>query len=363
MGEKKLKIAFVSIYSGAVNRGVETVVHELASRLSHTHIVDVYQQGDIKEGLPYTTIRIPLSLKSNTPKLPVKDWRRRLFMDYWGRRVGLFSIQAALQVYGKNYDIVVTTNGGWQAFVFRLLTLFTKPKHVVLGGSGIGWDDRINLMCLPDSFVAPTTLAATWAKSLIPFAKVSYIPNGVNTSRFTPKGKKYATKLPHPIILSVGAFTEEKNLSVVIDAVAKTKASLLLVGDGPQKESLHALGKKLMKNRFELMESSYEKMPEIYRAADLFTLVPSTREAFGLVYLEAMASGIPVVAIDDPIRHEITGDAGLFVADPTDSEAYSKVLSTALSMKWGNRPRVQSLRFSWDTIAKEFEAHFFTLVK
>lgn len=363
MGEKKLKIAFVSIYSGTVNRGVETVVQELATRLSRTHTVEVYQQGYIKVGLSYKTMRIPTHIIWEKPSAGAKDWRKRFFLDYWGRTVGIFSMAAALKIVKGNYDIVVTTNGGWQTLVFRLLTLFTNPKHVVLGGSGIGWDDRVNLMCLPDSFVAPTTLAATWAKSVVPFAKVTYIPNGVNTTRFTPKGPKYATKLSRPLIVAVGALTEGKNLDLVIRAVAHTNASLLIVGDGGKRTEYTKLGKKLLGKRFNLVTVPYDDMPKIYRAADLFTLVPTTREAFGLVYLEAMASNVPVVAIDDPIRHEIIGNAGLFVSNPHDSEAYAKTLTEALSKKWGNLPRVQSTRFSWDTIAKEFEAHFLNLVK
>ena len=73
-----------------------------------------------------------------------------------------------------------------------------------------------------------------------------------------------------------------------------------------------------------------------------------------------MASGLAVVATDDPIRREIVGDAGLFV-DPTDTKEYLKVLEKALKIKWGSKPRLQAEKFDWDKIAKDYEKLFLEL--
>jgi len=67
-----------------------------------------------------------------------------------------------------------------------------------------------------------------------------------------------------------------------------------------------------------------------------------------------MASGLPVVAADDPIRREIVGDAGIFV-DPTDTDAYAKAIKEALGKNWGDVPRKQAEKFSWDEIALKYE--------
>ena len=101
-------------------------------------------------------------------------------------------------------------------------------------------------------------------------------------------------------------------------------------------------------------------MPEIYSRANVFTLASKTYESFGIVLVEAMASGLPVVATDDPIRREIVGDAGLFV-DPTDTDAYAAAIEKALNTDWGNKPRKQAEKFDWDVIAKQYEDLFNTL--
>ena len=163
-------------------------------------------------------------------------------------------------------------------------------------------------------------------------------------------------------ILSVGAFTEQKRHELVIKAISKLKDVKLIIagGGGDKKSEIEALGTRLLGNRFEIVETTNDKIPEIYNSADVFTLASKTYESFGIVLIEAMASGLPVVATDDPIRREIVGDAGLFV-DPTNINEYAKALEKALDTKWGNKPRMQAEKFSWDKIAQEYEAMFQTL--
>ena len=101
-------------------------------------------------------------------------------------------------------------------------------------------------------------------------------------------------------------------------------------------------------------------MAQYYRAADSFVLASTPAEAFGLVYLEAMACNLPVIATDDPIRREIIGDAGLFVANSQDD--YSHVLKQVLETKWSNKPRQQALKFSWNKIIDRYDEVFNSLL-
>jgi glycosyltransferase involved in cell wall biosynthesis len=232
---------------------------------------------------------------------------------------------------------------------------------VISGQSGMGWDDRNNLWSFPNAFIALSSTAKIWAKKVNPFVEIEYLPNGVDLQKFTPKGRKYKTKLNSPIILCVGALAPEKRIDLVIKAVSKLKdTSLLIVGDGDGKEKLKALGKKLLGNRFELIKVSYDEMPKIYRTANVFTLVPAHSEAFGIVYVEAMASGLPIVAIDDKQRREIIGDAGILV-DPENINAYAEALKKTLDINWKDKPRKQAEKFSWDKIAEGYEALFYQL--
>jgi glycosyltransferase involved in cell wall biosynthesis len=146
-------------------------------------------------------------------------------------------------------------------------------------------------------------------------------------------------------------------------AVAKLKkVSLLLVGDGELKESLESLGKRLLGERFEIVKVDHKQMPTVYRAADLFTLVPEPSEAFGIVYVEAMATNLPVVGVKDEQRENIVGNAGILV-DPENLEGYAEAVQRTLGQKWGDRPRRQAEKFDWGKIAEEYERLFKSLKK
>lgn len=304
-----MKIAFVNKYQGKVNRGAETFVSELSKRLSKNHEVDVLN------------------------------------------KINLF----------KRYGIVIPTNGRLQVFATRIYCWLTGAKMVVSGQSGVGLDDRLNLYAFPDAFVAISSYALEESKKRNPFVKCVYIPNGVDLNTF--KGVTLKGSRTIKVVLDVGAFTEQKRHDLVIKAVAKIKNTKLIIagGGGDIKNKIYELGiKNLGKYRFDMFEVKHEDMPNIYKNADIFTLASKSYESFGIVLVEAMASGLPVVATDDPIRREIVGDAGLFV-DPTNTDEYAKTIEKALNINWKDLPRKQAEKFSWDIIAKSYEELFVDL--
>jgi glycosyltransferase involved in cell wall biosynthesis len=311
-----MHIAFLNKYQNKVFRGAETFVYELSRRLSKNHEVDVISDVNY-----FTLLR-------------------------------------------KKYDLIIPTNGRCQAIIVRKIALLTGARMIVSGQSGIGWDDRVNLYSFPDVFVALSSKALNWAKKINPLVKSVYIPNGVDLEKFTFKGSPFKVSLKKPIVLVVGAFTEQKRMDLTIKAVAKINgASLLMIGGGGElQEELNKEGKRLLGEKFELKSVPFEKMPEIYRCADVFTLPSTPSESFGNVLVEAMASGLPVVATDDPIRREIVGNAGIFV-DPTNINEYAKALETALKTNWGDKPRRQTEKFSWDEIAKKYNNLLIEIIK
>jgi len=283
-----------------------------------------------------------------------------VFTDYWARLVGRFT-RIVFKKMDKDVDIVVTTNGSLQALYVRIWSFLRGKKHIAVGQSGPGADDKWNLLFMPDVFIALTSFQKKWAKKFNPLVKVVTIPNGVDLNKFESSNKALKIDLPHPIILSVGALVAGKRLDLIIKATAATKASLLLVGGGELQGELQKLGEELLKNRFKIISLPFNDMPKIYPTCDLFTYPTLPWESFGIVLLEAMASGLAVVATDDPIRREIVGDAGYFI-DPTDIDKYSEALEKALKTKWGGRPRHQAEKFSWDEISKRYKELFESLI-
>lgn len=352
-----MKIAFLNIYNGVVNRGAETFVKEVAQRLAGKNQVVVYQAGDKEEFERYRVEKIPIKFNWKN-KSGAGTLAARFFIDYWNRLILILTLKAIPKIWKEKFDIVIPVNGGWMPALLRIVTWLYGGKMIISGQSGIGWDDRNNLWCFPNTFVALSSLAKKWAKKANPFVKVEYIPNGVDTKKFTPNGEKLKTNLKKPIVLCVAALTKTKRIDLAIKAVAKLKdVSLLVVGDGDLRFKIYDLGLKILGKRFQLIKVPYEDMPKVYRATDIFTIPSESYYSFENVIVEAMASGLGVVANNDPIRKEIVGDAGILV-DPTDTEAYAEALSEALKRNWGEAPRRQAEKFDWDEITQRYQDLF-----
>ena len=134
------------------------------------------------------------------------------------------------------------------------------------------------------------------------------IPMGVDSSRFGKQYKvsNYFGQGEKSVVLFVGRLAEKKGVAYLIDAMKEIDAVLVIVGDGPLREELEIKGNVVNtvsgwnKVRFE-GAMTHEQLRTIYASADIFacpsvTAQDGDQEGFGLVMLEAMASGLPVVA-------------------------------------------------------------------
>ena len=206
-------------------------------------------------------------------------------------------------------------------------------------------------MMRPDVFIASCKRNADWARSYSKRVRIEIIPHGVDLEMFKPEGKKRKVSLARPIILCVAGADRYKRVEETIRAVAKLeKASLLLVGSGLNQEKL---GKRLLGKRFKRIASTYEQLPQAYRVADMFTMVSESSEEFGIVNLEALASGLVVVGTDDGLRREILGPHGVYVKDPTDIDEYAEKLRQGLKRD-KKRPEKWLERFSWNKVAADY---------
>lgn len=352
-----MKIAFLNIYNGVVNRGAETFIKELASRLSKNNEITVFQSGKPNGDEKYKVEKIPVDWNRSN-KNGVGTLRAFLFIDYWNRQIFRFTLKAIPKIWKEKYDVVIPVNGGWMPAIIRIITWLIGSKMIISGQSGIGWDDRNNLWSFPNCFVTLSSRALTWAKKANPFVKVEYIPNGVDIKKFSPQGEILKINLKKPIVLCVGALTKSKRIDLAIKAVAKMgNTSLLIVGDGNLKKEIENFGKKLLGDRFQLIKLPYDKMPEVYRTADIFTIPSESYYSFENVIVEAMATNLPVVVNNDSIRREIIGEAGVLV-NPENTEAYAKALEITLSSNWGDKPRKKAEKFDWDKISNSYEKLF-----
>ena len=90
--------------------------------------------------------------------------------------------------------------------------------------------------------------------------------------------------------------------------------------------------------------------------------MPSLEEPFGIVYLEAMASNLPIVAPDDSQRREIIGDAGLF-CNVENTEDYASAITKAIEIDWGKKPLERAKKFDWNNIGKQYIELIYEVIK
>jgi len=197
-----------------------------------------------------------------------------------------------------------------------------------------------------DLIIANSLYTAGLAAKIVPGGKIVAIPLGVDAELFKPGDKlKSRDKLGLPqdkiIVLTVARIKEHKGFDVVFGALSAMSASEkekiihVIAGIGPDKEKFQAKARELgIESQLKWLGFvADEDLPDLYRAADLFVLC--TREfkggkgveGFGLVFLEAQASGTPVVGtrtggIPDAVKE---GEGGFFIAED-DSDGLKKLL-------------------------------------
>jgi len=134
--------------------------------------------------------------------------------------------------------------------------------------------------------------------------EIRVVPNFVDIERFQHSDKNHFKKAICPngefIIAHVSNFRKVKRVEDCVRVFRKVldsgiKAKLLLVGDGPERESVEAFCRELGTCQHTLMLGKQEKIEEILSIADVF-LLPSASETFGLAALEAMSCKVPVVS-------------------------------------------------------------------
>ena len=350
---RSVKIAFLSFYSGQIDRGVEVSTLALAHGLSKRHTVTLFQAGSQDTLLVKTVI---LSTKTRWVVDSSTSPLRFFYLDYYSRRIAFFTLQFFPYFLKEKYDVIIPTNGGWQVVFCRLITWIFGKKMLIQGNAGIGKDDFFSLLCLPNYYIAISPAGFKWAQKKTPWVKSSYISHGVDIQLFR-NAKPAKIKLKKPIVLCVSAFIPYKQINLLIKAMSYVKdARLLIIGHGPEEERLQKMGKELLKERFLLRTGiNHSELAPYYKTADVFSLPSAQSEALGIVYIEAMAAGLPVVAPDDENRHALIGNAGVFM-NPHDEKAYAQAINRALKKNFGTKPQKQAETFSWGSVVKQYES-------
>jgi glycosyltransferase involved in cell wall biosynthesis len=197
---------------------------------------------------------------------------------------------------------------------------------------------------------------------------VRVLRRGVDTARFHPERRDEALRNSWgagpdtPVVLSVGRVAPEKNLHVVIEAYRALarrvpQARCVIVGDGPGRAALEAANPDVI---FAGTRRG-DELAAFYASADLFVF-PSLTETFGNVVLEAMASGVPVVAYAEAAAREFirNGQNGIRVAPGNEGGLIERAATlgadATVRMAMGHAARTSVAGLSPESVVNEFEA-------
>lgn len=196
-------------------------------------------------------------------------------------------------------------------------------------------------------FTAVSDAAAEYVCTLTE-QPVAIIPNGIDLDRYKAPARR-ADKRKHKTIFYVGRLEGRKGVKYLLQAFALVQekdpeTSLIIAGDGPEREKLEMLADdlKLRNVTFAGYISEEEKL-KYMKDADLFTAPALYGESFGIVLLEAMASGLVTVAGDNPGYSSVMQGLGtISLVDPKDSDEYARRLHLLL-----NEPDLRKLWRVW----------------
>lgn len=219
-----------------------------------------------------------------------------------------YSFQSALLKYHGAINKLVTTS--WETIPFNNESVLEKKRI------------KYFTMSQTDHFICYSEKARQCLITEgVSAKKISLIPLGVNTGVFHPAARQ-SKKIT---ILFVGRLVEEKGITDVCNAFALANKSisevkLRIVGSGPLENWVRSfIMKHNLQNKITIEKKSYKEMPEVYRKADILC-VPSKKtktweEQYGMVFIEAMSSGLPIVSYKTGVIPEVVGTCGLLAAE------------------------------------------------
>ncbi len=192
------------------------------------------------------------------------------------------------------------------------------------------------------------------------------IPNGIDFKRFSsdlaPLTDFQDDKLN---ILFVGRLEKRKGLRYLLGAYSKLKwnhpnTRLIVVGPGnPEPEAYRFIAERSIEDVVFVGGVSSEDLPRYYAIADIFCSPATGKESFGIVLLEAMASGKPIIASNIEGYASVMSDGvqGILVP-PKDEEALESALVTLIEdpdLRWqmGNNGRLDAQKYDWENVTRE----------
>jgi glycosyltransferase involved in cell wall biosynthesis len=364
--QKQIRIAMLLPGLGRVNRGAEAAFIALGRALVRQKNFDVTMIGS---GTDYPN-ELNFIVVPCTPRERFERWPKApIFRSEYCYEEFSFITQLMLQrdVHLKHYDAVIHCTfpfTNW--YVNRLRRFGVQSVFVTQNGD---WMCKAHSMeyrtfrC--DGLVCTNPSYFQGHSTQYPSA---LIPNGVDPERFLVKESDPSTvrdpRVPSggKVIFLASALIASKRVDVALRAAARQPETFMVIaGDGPERAALIQLASTILPHRHLFLGSIRPtEMPKWYRQADLFMHL-SMDEPFGLVYLEAAASGLPILAHRTPVTEWILGDTALLIDSNNPDQldmAMTSLFDESTSQRFGRLAQQRVLKdWTWDRQAMQYR-HF-----
>ena len=225
------------------------------------------------------------------------------------------------------------------------------------------WEARLmrGLMKRVKVGIAVSESAARCIRDRAP-VPIRLIPNGVDVQRFAAVRRVNGRRM----LLFVNRLEERKGFAVAVRAFGELAprfddVDLAVLGDGPERVAVETLAPDVRARVTMLGHLGMDEVPAQYGRADVFLAPATGRESFGVVLLEAMAAGVPIVAsaiegYSAVVRHEVEG----LLTPPSDSTAVASAVARiledpSLAQRLGEAGRRRAQQYAWATVTRDIE--------
>ncbi len=363
-----MRIAFVSDAIWPYNKGgKEKRMHDISIRLAQKgHDVHIFTmkwwQGDA------TKVENGVTLHAISPLYPLYAGPRRsikqgilfglmcfkLIKETWDvidvdhmPFFPLFSVKLVCLLKGKK--MTATWNEVWgRDYWVKYMGLLGNISYII---------ERLSVL-LPDKIISISELTTNKLKTELKSAKqIVTIPIGVDIEHI----QKIKPSKQKSDVIYVGRLLSHKNVDVLIKAVAllakqNKSISCLIIGTGPELSNLQKLTRELKLEKNVAFLTNIKESDEVYalmKSSKVFVL-PSTREGFGIVVLEANACGIPVITVDheDNAAKDFFSEGMVNELTKIDSKSLSSKLNQFLAYK--QTVSTMDVSYTWDFIIAKY---------
>ncbi len=333
----KRRVLIVTHYWPPHVGGIETVAVEQASRLAargwEVQVATSRLRGDQSQERygPVAVKRFRcINLLERLWSVPVPLMSPAMLFFLWRR--------------ARHVDVVVAHGHVYVGTLFAALAArLTKRAFVLVQHAPfIDYGRRLNalehaadrtvgrsIILSARTVIAVSDFTAEFVRSLVPDARVEMVRSGVDRERFNTSGSR--SSRTRPIVLTVRRLVPRNGVDCLVDAWSArslgARADLLIGGNGPEVADIQRLAAGDPSIRI-LGYVPDDDLPMLYQDADLFVLPSRSGEGFGLVALEAMASGLPVLAtssggVIDIVKDGVNGR----LVPPNDVPALAEALT------------------------------------